>query len=79
MYLSKLGASIVVNDIGSTLKGEGATNRAADDTVREIASSGGKAIANYDSVEYGQKIVESALSNFGRIDAIVNNAGYINP
>jgi multifunctional beta-oxidation protein len=47
--------------------------------VEEIVKSGGKAVANYDSVEFGDKIVETALKAFGRIDIVINNAGYCGP
>jgi len=38
---------------------------------------GGKAVANYDSVEFGEKLVDAALDNFGRVDIVVNNAGIL--
>jgi multifunctional beta-oxidation protein len=44
--------------------------------VEEIVKAGGKAVANYDSVEFGDKIVETALKAFGKIDIVINNAGY---
>ncbi len=66
-----IGASIVVNDLGSI-----GQEKAADIVVREIVAAGGKAVANYDSVEFGEKIVETAIKAFGRIDIVLNNAGY---
>lgn len=45
--------------------------------MAEIQASGGKAVANYDSVENGERIVETAISTFGRIDVLVNNAGIL--
>ena len=65
-----IGASIVVNDLGSI-----GQEKAADIVVREIVAAGGKAVANYDSVEFGEKIVETAIKAFGRIDIVLNNAG----
>ncbi|XP_077988415.1 peroxisomal multifunctional enzyme type 2-like [Glandiceps talaboti] len=59
------------------MRGEGKSNRAADVVVEEIRSRGGKAVANYDSVEAGEKLVQTALETFGRIDIIVNNAGIL--
>lgn len=72
----RLGASVVVNDLGVTTTGTG-KSRAADVVVEEIKSFGGKAVANYDSVEEGEKLVDTALKAFGRIDVIVNNAGIL--
>lgn len=57
----------VVNDLGGDIKGGGASKRPADVVVNEILSKGGKAVANYDSVEFGEKIVETAIQAFGRI------------
>lgn len=45
--------------------------------VEEIKKAGGKAVANYDSVEQGDKIIETAIKNFGRIDVLLNNAGIL--
>ena len=51
--------------------------QAADEVVKEITSAGGKAVANYDSVENGDKIIETAIKAFGRIDVLINNAGIL--
>lgn len=45
--------------------------------VNEIRAAGGKAVANYDSVENGEKIIETAIKEFGRIDILLNNAGIL--
>ncbi|KAI8926957.1 hypothetical protein BC831DRAFT_454475 [Entophlyctis helioformis] len=74
---AKAGASVVVNDLGGSANGVGGANAAADKVVEEIKAFGGKAVANYDSVEDGDKIVETALKAFGKIDVIVNNAGIL--
>ena len=50
---------------------------AADVVVDEIRAAGGKAIANYDSVENGENIIETAIKEFGRIDVLINNAGIL--
>lgn len=68
---------MVVNDLGGSTTGEGASNRAADLVVEEIKKSGGQAVANYDSVEFGDKIVKTALDTYGRVDIIINNAGIL--
>lgn len=69
------GASVVVNDLGVSRSGEGTSSKAADVVVDEIRKLGGKAVANYDSVEDGDKIVQTAIDTFGRIDVVINNAG----
>jgi NAD(P)-dependent dehydrogenase (short-subunit alcohol dehydrogenase family) len=72
------GARVVVNDIGAQLTGEAAADNAADQVVREIRAAGGEAVASGDSVasnESAQRIVQCAMDTFGRIDAVVNNAG----
>ena len=74
------GANVVVNDIGGSVTGDGSENAPADVVVEEINSLGGNAVANYDSVatkQGGESIIESALSNFGSVDAVVNNAGIL--
>lgn len=45
--------------------------------VEEIKAAGGKAVANYDSVEDGEKIIDTAIKAFGRIDVLINNAGIL--
>uniref|UniRef100_A0A3B4BVJ4 Peroxisomal multifunctional enzyme type 2 n=1 Tax=Pygocentrus nattereri TaxID=42514 RepID=A0A3B4BVJ4_PYGNA len=62
------GASVIVNDLGGDIKGGGKSSAAADKVVEEIKAKGGKAVANYDSVEDGEKLIQTALDTFGRID-----------
>uniref|UniRef100_W5KZV0 Peroxisomal multifunctional enzyme type 2 n=1 Tax=Astyanax mexicanus TaxID=7994 RepID=W5KZV0_ASTMX len=64
------GASVVVNDLGGDIKGGGKSSAAADKVVEEIKAKGGKAVANYDSVEDGEKLIQTALDAFGRIGTI---------
>jgi NAD(P)-dependent dehydrogenase (short-subunit alcohol dehydrogenase family) len=75
----RAGAAVVVNDLGVNLAGEGGGGTTvSDEVVGEIHALGGRAVATRDSVsswEGAQKIVEAALDSFGRIDAVVNNAG----
>ncbi|MBO9513256.1 MAG: SDR family oxidoreductase [Variovorax sp.] len=74
------GAKVVVNDIGTGLRGEGRDAGAAGQVVDEIKARGGIAVANSDSVAdaaSAERIVESAVNAFGRIDCVVNNAGIL--
>nr|WKY18077.1 MFE1 [Schizochytrium sp.] len=77
LLLGSRGAKVVVNDLGGSTHGEGASTNAADKVVEEIKSAGGEAVANYDSVEYGDKIIKTALDAFGRVDIVINNAGIL--
>ncbi|XP_045140991.1 peroxisomal multifunctional enzyme type 2 [Echinops telfairi] len=77
LAFAERGASVVVNDLGGDFKGDGKSSSAADKVVEEIRRNGGKAVANYDSVEAGERIVKTALDTFGRIDIVVNNAGIL--
>jgi 3-hydroxyacyl-CoA dehydrogenase/3a,7a,12a-trihydroxy-5b-cholest-24-enoyl-CoA hydratase len=63
------GAHVVVNDLGGSFVGEGKSN-AADNVVNEIRNAGGIAVADYNSVVEGEKIIESAIKNFGRVDVL---------
>ncbi|MFH1647529.1 MAG: SDR family NAD(P)-dependent oxidoreductase [Chloroflexota bacterium] len=74
LALAAEGAGVVINDIGRDAGGKSA----ADKVVAEIKKAGGAAVANYDSVatmQGGENIVKTAVSNFGRIDILVNCAG----
>eukprot|EP00747_Dinoflagellata_sp_TGD_P087149 gnl/TRDRNA2_/TRDRNA2_163548_c2_seq1.p1 gnl/TRDRNA2_/TRDRNA2_163548_c2~~gnl/TRDRNA2_/TRDRNA2_163548_c2_seq1.p1 ORF type:complete len:306 (-),score=66.20 gnl/TRDRNA2_/TRDRNA2_163548_c2_seq1:104-1021(-) len=75
--LGTRGAKVVVNDLGSSLAGSGTSSAAADATVAEIRQAGGEAVANYDSVTEGAKIIQTAIDAYGRVDIIVNNAGIL--
>jgi multifunctional beta-oxidation protein len=71
------GAKVVVNDLGLITMADGSKRKAADLVCEEIKSKGGIAVPNYNSVEEGEKIVETALNSFGRIDIVLNNAGIL--
>lgn len=74
------GANVVVNDIGTSLGGEGRDTSAADGVVAEIIAAGGKAIANYDDVtdwDAAERIVTAAVTSFGDLHVVVNNAGIV--
>ncbi|MGE4239170.1 SDR family NAD(P)-dependent oxidoreductase [Ramlibacter sp.] len=74
------GAKVVVNDIGTSTTGEGADKGPAQKVVDEIESRGGQAVASTDSVanwDGASGIVKTAIEKFGRVDAVVNNAGIL--
>ena len=76
--LARRGAAVVVNDLGGDTTGTGGTTGYADAVVDAIVANGGRAIANYDSVATevgGEAIVDAALTAFGRVDAVISNAG----
>lgn len=78
--LGSRGAKVVVNDLGGAVDGSGSGSTPADEVVNEIIANGGEAVANYDSVatkEGGQSIVQTAIDNFGTVDAVINNAGIL--
>jgi len=77
LLLASRGAKVVVNDLGGSAFGAGKSSAAADKVVEEIKAAGGEAVANYDSVEDGAKIVQNALDSFGRLDIVINNAGIL--
>ena len=77
LLLGSRGAHVVVNDLGGGVRGDGSSESVADAVVDEIIEAGGSAIANYDSVEDGDLIVQTAIDAFGRIDILVNNAGIL--
>ncbi len=80
LELARRGARVVVNDLGSTVDGTGASTSAAQAVVDEITAAGGIAVANADSVSTeagGQAIVAAAIEAFGRVDILINNAGIL--
>ncbi|UJR86779.1 Hypothetical protein I5071_88800 [Sandaracinus amylolyticus] len=77
LEFARRGAKVVVNDLGGSHTGEGASQTAAQKVVDEIEAGGGEAVANYDSVENGENIVKTAIDTFGRIDVLINNAGIL--
>jgi NAD(P)-dependent dehydrogenase (short-subunit alcohol dehydrogenase family) len=80
LTLAKEGASVVVNDLGGARDGTGAGHNMADEVVKEIRGSGGRAVANYDSVaepEAAENIIKTALDEFGKVDGVVSNAGIL--
>lgn len=79
LELARHGAKVVVNDLGSSVSGEG-TSRDADLTVDIIAERGGEAVGNYENVadyEGAGRMVAQAVDTYGKLDILVNNAGIV--
>ena len=80
LAMAREGAKVVVNDVGASMTGEGHDVGPAQRVVDEIRAAGGVAAANTDSVAEAaaaDRIVTTALDTFGRLDAVVNNAGIL--
>jgi NAD(P)-dependent dehydrogenase (short-subunit alcohol dehydrogenase family) len=80
LLMAAHGAKVVINDIGGSVAGEGADKTPANEVAETIRAGGGEAVVNTDSVadpKSAERIVEAALDSFGRIDAVVNNAGIL--
>ena len=80
LLMAAHGAKVVVNDIGAALDGSGHDDGPAAAAVKEIKAAGGEAVANTDSVadpKGAERLIEAGLDAFGRIDAVVNNAGIL--
>jgi NAD(P)-dependent dehydrogenase (short-subunit alcohol dehydrogenase family) len=80
LALAARGAAVVVNDLGGSGSGHGASHSAADAVVAEIVAAGGRAVASHDSVATragGAAIIEAAMDSWGRVDAVINNAGFL--
>jgi NAD(P)-dependent dehydrogenase (short-subunit alcohol dehydrogenase family) len=80
LEFARQGAKVVVNDLGVALDGSAPGRGPADDVVAEIRDAGGHAVANGDDVadwDGAASLVQSALDEFGRLDVVVNNAGFV--
>jgi len=80
LLFASLGAKVVVNDLGGAVDGSGADISAAQSVVDEITAAGGQAVANTDSVssfDGAKAMVEQAVSAFGDLHVVVNNAGIL--
>jgi NAD(P)-dependent dehydrogenase (short-subunit alcohol dehydrogenase family) len=80
LELARRGAAVVVNDLGGSVDGNGGDHTAAQKVVDEIKAAGGDATPNFDSVstpEGGAAIVQTAIDTFGKVDIVINNAGFL--
>jgi NAD(P)-dependent dehydrogenase (short-subunit alcohol dehydrogenase family) len=80
LAFAKEGAKVVVNDIGSDVNGQGSSSGPAGEVVDAIRDAGGEAVANGDDVadwQGGERLIRTALDEFGRLDVLVNNAGIL--
>ncbi len=78
--MAKEGAKVVVNDLGSSVSGEGVDTTPAQQIVNDIKKAGGQALANADNiatVKGGENLIQAAVDSFGRLDILVNCAGIL--
>ena len=78
--MARAGASVVINDIGVSLSGDGGSSSPAEDTKAEIEALGGRAVISTDTVsdwDAARRIVKTATDAFGGLDIVVNNAGIL--
>ncbi|MBL1075041.1 SDR family oxidoreductase [Nocardia sp. 2] len=80
LLFAREGAAVVVNDLGGSNSGEGTDVGPAQEVVNEIVAAGGRAVANTDNIadwDGAKGLVDQAVSEFGRLDIVVNNAGIL--
>ncbi len=80
LMLAAHGAKVVVNDLGGARDGAGADAGPAEEVASEIRAAGGEAVANTDDVSdfaAAKRMIDQAVDEFGRLDAVVNNAGIL--
>ena len=80
LALGREGAKVIVNDVGASVQGVGQDTSRAQGVVNEIIAAGGQAVANADSVadwDAAHRMVTQAVDTYGRIDAVINNAGIL--
>jgi NAD(P)-dependent dehydrogenase (short-subunit alcohol dehydrogenase family) len=80
LLLARRGAKVIVNDVGGSVAGSGASASAAEAVVKEIRAAGGEAMANASSVtDFAavEAMIEEARARWGKVDILVNNAGIL--
>jgi NAD(P)-dependent dehydrogenase (short-subunit alcohol dehydrogenase family) len=80
LSMAREGASVVINDVGVSLDGQGTEDDPAAQTCKDIEALGARAVPNYDSVsdfDGAARIIDTAINEFGKIDILVNNAGIV--
>jgi NAD(P)-dependent dehydrogenase (short-subunit alcohol dehydrogenase family) len=80
LEFGRQGAQVVVNDLGAEADGTGGSTGPAGEVVEMIRAAGGEAVANGDDVadwDGAQRLVQTAVDSFGRLDVLVNNAGFL--
>lgn len=80
LELARRGAKVVVNDLGTSVRGDGGSPQPADAVVQEIRAADGIAVPSYDTVatmEGGRNIIATAVDAFGTVDILINNAGIL--
>ncbi|MFF7247815.1 SDR family oxidoreductase [Embleya sp. NPDC008237] len=80
LAFAREGAHVVVNDIGASRQGDGRSLGPAQQVVADIEALGGKAVVNADDVADwagAERLVQTAIDAFGRLDVVVNNAGFL--
>jgi NAD(P)-dependent dehydrogenase (short-subunit alcohol dehydrogenase family) len=80
LEFARNGAAVVINDIGVSLDGRGGSGQPAEEVAEEIRGLGGQAVVNGDDVaDWGgsHRLIDTALEAFGRLDVVVNNAGFV--
>ncbi|TFG19214.1 MAG: SDR family NAD(P)-dependent oxidoreductase [Promethearchaeota archaeon] len=80
LAMARAGCNLVINDLGASFDGTGAESKVADEVAKECMAFGVKAVGNYDSVADFNKakgMIEQAVSEFGQLDIVVNNAGIL--
>ena len=80
LEFARQGAKVVVNDLGGEMDGSGSSTGPSGEVVEEIRAMGGEAVANVDDIsdwEGAQRLINTAVESFGRLDVLVNNAGIL--